>query len=99
MNETKNSETKVLNRDELSKIISQKCKVGEKIVKRVLRTTMATVGQAVEEGGRTRIQGLGTFTRSAAKEDGKVRIRFKPQAKVKGKGKGAGKEAGAEDAD
>jgi Bacterial DNA-binding protein len=96
--ETKNSETKpvVLKLDDLSKTVSQKCKVGEKVARRVLKATMTAVGEAVEQGGRTRVQGLGMFTRTAAKEDGKFKIRFKPQ--VKGMGKGVGK-VSAEDAD
>jgi len=99
VNETKNSETKpvILKLDDLSKTVSQKCKVGEKVVRRVMKATMAALGEAVEKGGRTRVQGLGMFTRTAAKEDGKFKIRFKPQ--VKKVGKGAGRGAAAEDAD
>jgi nucleoid DNA-binding protein len=101
--ERKGSETRpaLLKLDELSKVVGQKCKVSEKVVKRVMRATMIAVGEAVEKGGRTRVQGLGMFTRTAAKEDGKFRIRFKPQVKKvgKGAGKGGGKGTAAEDAD
>lgn len=97
--ETKKTETKptLLKLDELSKVVGQKCKVNEKVVKRVMKTTLEAVGQAIEEGERTRVQGLGTFTRTAANEDGKFKIRFRPQ--VKKTGKGAGEGAAAEDAD
>ncbi|MGD0864595.1 MAG: HU family DNA-binding protein [Rhizomicrobium sp.] len=97
--ETKGSETKpaFLKLDELSKKISQQCRIDEKAVRRALRATMTAVGQAIEEGGRTRVQGLGTFNRAPTKEDGKFRILFRPHEKEKGKG--AGKGAAAEDDD
>jgi hypothetical protein len=93
----KGSETKpvLLKLDESSKTVSATCKLKEKAVKKVLRATMTALGQAIEQDARIRVQGLGTFTRTAAKEEGKFRTRFRPQAK--GAGKGAGKGVAAED--
>ena len=95
MKKTKGSKTEAafLKLDELSKTVGKKCKVDEKTVRRTLKAAMTAVGQAIEEGERTRVQGLGTFTRTPTKEEGKFRVRFRPQAKGAGK-EDASKEGG-----
>jgi nucleoid DNA-binding protein len=63
---------------ELAKIVSSQSKVDEAAVKKTLRTTMAILKEQIESGERTRVAGLGMFSRTSGKEDGSFKIRFTP---------------------
>jgi hypothetical protein len=63
---------------ELAKIVSTKIKVEEMSVRKALKVTMGILKEQIESGERTRVAGLGVFSRMPSKEDGGARIRFIP---------------------
>ncbi|MGD0864596.1 MAG: HU family DNA-binding protein [Rhizomicrobium sp.] len=63
---------------ELAKIVSTRSKVDELDVKKTLKAAMAILKEQIESGERTRVAGLGVFSRTSGKEGGSVKIRFIP---------------------